>query len=166
MNPAETYTQTQVLVLLLGSRSYARWAEFAEKHSWVVVSLLSTGQALRELRSRRPTLSVIEMSEPIDRSLRLLRLLRARRSGVPVVAVPMHHTRQLELTVREIGVAGYAPDGCGSEALADLVTAMLKRTVARRRSSRTWNPMGVVDSESGLDGSVFQTHPPRRQLGA
>jgi len=166
MNPAETYTQTQVLVLLLESRSYARWAEFAEKNSWVVVSLLSTGQALRELRSRRPTLSVIEMSEPIDRSLRLLRLLRARRSGLPVVAVPMHHTRQLELTVREIGVAGYSPEGCGSEALADLVTAMLKRTMASRRSSRTRNPMGAVGAGFGLDDSEFQPYPPRRPLGA
>ncbi len=128
---------THVLLLLLGSRSYARWADFAEARGWAVVTLLSTGQVLRELRAHRPQLVVAELSDPQQRSLRLLRLLRVRRPGLPVIAVPTRHTRDLELTVREIGAAGYVPAGCGSDDLDELVTAMLQRAVLRQPAAPT-----------------------------
>ena len=130
MDPASV--DTNVLVLLLGSRSHARWAHFTEASGWVVVPLMSTGQALRELRTRKPQLAVMELGDPIDRSLRLLRLLRVRRPNVPVVVVPVRHTRQVELTVREIGAAGYVPEGCGSLSLTQLVSAVLARASVRR----------------------------------
>lgn len=130
-----TSVKTHVVVLLLESRSYAQWTHFADGSDWVVVPLQSTGQALRELTGRRPQLAVVGLSDPLDRSLRLLRLLRVRRPNLPVIVVPARHTRQTELTVRQIGAAGYVPEGCGSRELTALVTAMLDRATVRQGGS-------------------------------
>lgn len=142
---------THVVVLLLGSRSHARWTHFTDAAGWVAVPLLSTGQALRELRSRRPFLAVMELSAPIDRSLRLLRLLRVRRPNLPVIVVPARHTRQTELSVRQIGAAGYVPEGCGSCELTSLVTALLDRTALRQGAGGRPTPRGHVPGIAPID---------------
>lgn len=145
----------QVLVFLLGSRSHARWVHFSEKYGWIIVPLLSTGQALRELRTRKADLAVIELSDPIDRSLRLQQLLRVRRPNIPIVVVPVRHTRQVELSVREIGAAGYISEGSGSDGLGELVTAVLERVSVQWPVTRQRMPAdqgGLV----GMDEPLFR----------
>ena len=81
---------------------------------WVVLRVDSVGEALKQLRLRRPEVLVVDVSCPLEKctdyaqALRLVPEARRRSPGLPIVVLGSEQT-QAERTARGMGASVYLP---------------------------------------------------------
>jgi CheY-like chemotaxis protein len=120
-------------------------ARMALRKGWPIVCAALAQSAFREIRWRRPTGVLAQISLRNAESVALVRSLRTAPAPLPVVAVADGHHAQLELAARDAGASCYVADPSDEATVERAVRDILGRADgATPREARTcivWKPM-------------------------
>ena len=124
---------TPVLVLMAEEPLDGAMAAAADQHGWCRLEPQTVPQALKQIRAHKPCVCVVPLVAPAGPGTHLIRVLRTYCREVPVVAVAVRHSPELEVSVRQAGATGYVPDADDGDRLrgSELHTARFSGRGAR-----------------------------------
>ena len=116
---------TEVLVLVVDETIESTLARGTDVHGWSLLRASTLRQAVKHIQVNVPKLFIVQVVDPADQALELIRMLRSHFPKVPLIAVAFCDEQQIELSVRQAGAYCYFPDAADPEHLAQMVAAML-----------------------------------------
>ena len=105
-------------------------ARIGEARDMMVVAEAENGREAVELASRlRPDVIIMDISMPVLNGIDATRQILAQQSGIKVLALSMHFSRQMVLEALDAGAVGYLLEDCaGDEVITAILTVMKGQT--------------------------------------
>lgn len=136
-------SDTSVLAIAINGKPEPDLQRIVLRNSWLVVEPSSASAAFEEILHRRPIVSIVQASTAPDEAAEFIRLVRADRLPVHVVAVAASHRDEIERAVRIAGVDSYLDGIAIAAILEDTVAELLEqrqkanlKTASRRLAPR------------------------------
>ena len=120
-------SDTSVLAIAIGGNPEPDLQRIVLRNSWLVVEPPSASAAFEETLHYRPIVSIVQASTAPDEAVEFIRMVRADRLPVHVVAVTASHREEIEREVRIAGVDSYLDGVAVAAILEDTVAELLER---------------------------------------
>jgi DNA-binding response OmpR family regulator len=94
-----------VMVVSLGEALDPALWQLARERGWTVIVADSLPDALKQTFARQPRVYLAYIDQAFEDGLQLIRALRSRATGVPVIAVSHAYDREMEKALRLVGAS-------------------------------------------------------------
>ena len=118
------------LIVVTGGRAGPSLRRVARVHDLLMLEATDARQAAHAIRRLRPQVVIVRVTESIEESLKLIRLIVAAIAPLTLIAVAASRDEQLERTARGAGATYYLPEDAWSimNAIVSHVTTSASQT--------------------------------------
>ncbi len=100
-------------------------AQSASQHGWHFLHTSRADQVMREVCQYRPHVLIVQLSQSVDESLEVIRLVRSHWYQVRLIAIAQDHHPDIETLARSAGASCYLPDADDSARIDQTVCEVL-----------------------------------------
>lgn len=122
----ECGTEVRGVIVVLREDVMPGLARLAIRRGWQILQTSFAHEVLPVILRQKARMLVVQVSVPADEAAELIRLLRALRRRVPILAVATSNDPVVEQMTREAGASCYLPDGNTLEVVQNAVEVMLQ----------------------------------------
>ena len=108
-------------------------------------------EAMALVQQQAPDLVITDLNMPKINGLELLKSLRDKHEGLPVIVMTAHGDEQLPVKVLKAGASSYIPKSLLRDGLLDLVTDVLAVSQSERRNQRLNDFITQTSTEYSLE---------------